>query len=148
MPETAMGLFPDVGSSYFLSRLPGFFGNFTSHIVHIYKENYCNWCSSLKFIVKLSATFHCLKFKSLPGHRAPLVEAICLRREMVSSATSLKSKVKKSHKQKIGLLLLQKVFKRLPHMPYGLKQQQLCAFWCIFSYILNFLDIHWSCFPI
>jgi len=26
-PETAVGLFPDVGASYFLSRLPGFFGN-------------------------------------------------------------------------------------------------------------------------
>lgn len=27
MPETALGLFPDIGASYFLSRLPGFFGN-------------------------------------------------------------------------------------------------------------------------
>jgi enoyl-CoA hydratase/carnithine racemase len=26
MPETALGLFPDVGASYFLSRLAGFFG--------------------------------------------------------------------------------------------------------------------------
>ncbi|WOL09545.1 hypothetical protein Cni_G18298 [Canna indica] len=26
MPETALGLFPDIGASYFLSRLPGFFG--------------------------------------------------------------------------------------------------------------------------
>jgi len=26
MPETALGLFPDVGAPYFLSRLPGFFG--------------------------------------------------------------------------------------------------------------------------
>ncbi|KAI4312616.1 hypothetical protein MLD38_037420 [Melastoma candidum] len=28
MPETALGLFPDSGSSYFLSRLPGFFGEY------------------------------------------------------------------------------------------------------------------------
>lgn len=26
MPETALGLFPDVGASYYLSRLLGFFG--------------------------------------------------------------------------------------------------------------------------
>ncbi|XP_076956250.1 3-hydroxyisobutyryl-CoA hydrolase 1-like [Bidens hawaiensis] len=28
MPETALGSFPDVGASYFLSRLPGFFGEY------------------------------------------------------------------------------------------------------------------------
>ncbi|RWW48188.1 hypothetical protein BHE74_00045765 [Ensete ventricosum] len=27
MPETSLGLFPDIGASYFLSRLPGFFGS-------------------------------------------------------------------------------------------------------------------------
>ena len=26
MPETALGLFPDIGASYFLSRLPRYFG--------------------------------------------------------------------------------------------------------------------------
>ncbi|KAF6155532.1 hypothetical protein GIB67_017887 [Kingdonia uniflora] len=28
MPETALGLFPDVGASHFLSKLPGFFGEY------------------------------------------------------------------------------------------------------------------------
>uniref|UniRef100_A0A1D1XCZ5 3-hydroxyisobutyryl-CoA hydrolase n=1 Tax=Anthurium amnicola TaxID=1678845 RepID=A0A1D1XCZ5_9ARAE len=28
MPETALGLFPDIGASYFLSRLPGYFGEY------------------------------------------------------------------------------------------------------------------------
>jgi 3-hydroxyisobutyryl-CoA hydrolase len=30
MPETALGHFPDVGASYFLSRLPGFYGYHSS----------------------------------------------------------------------------------------------------------------------
>ncbi|XP_018483108.1 3-hydroxyisobutyryl-CoA hydrolase 1 [Raphanus sativus] len=28
MPQTSLGIFPDVGASYFLSRLPGFFGEY------------------------------------------------------------------------------------------------------------------------
>nr|XP_009400738.1 PREDICTED: probable 3-hydroxyisobutyryl-CoA hydrolase 3 isoform X2 [Musa acuminata subsp. malaccensis] len=28
MPETSLGFFPDIGASYFLSRLPGFFGEY------------------------------------------------------------------------------------------------------------------------
>ncbi|KAG8084315.1 hypothetical protein GUJ93_ZPchr0010g7544 [Zizania palustris] len=28
MPETTLGLFPDIGASYFLSRLPGFYGEY------------------------------------------------------------------------------------------------------------------------
>jgi 3-hydroxyisobutyryl-CoA hydrolase len=28
MPETALGLFPDIGASYFLSKLPGYFGEY------------------------------------------------------------------------------------------------------------------------
>jgi 3-hydroxyisobutyryl-CoA hydrolase len=28
MPETALGLFPDIGASYFLSQLPGFYGEY------------------------------------------------------------------------------------------------------------------------
>ena len=40
MPETAIGLFPDVGGSYFLSRLKGGLGMFlglTGNILHSYK---------------------------------------------------------------------------------------------------------------
>lgn len=32
MPEASIGSIPDVGASYFLSRLPGFFGNFPPNI--------------------------------------------------------------------------------------------------------------------
>ena len=46
MPETALGLFPDVGASYYLSRLPGFFGN-GSYIIDIY-SNSLDTKSSLK----------------------------------------------------------------------------------------------------
>ncbi|XP_016480073.1 3-hydroxyisobutyryl-CoA hydrolase 1 isoform X2 [Nicotiana tabacum] len=31
MPEIALGFFPDIGASYCLSRLPGFFGEYAGH---------------------------------------------------------------------------------------------------------------------
>ena len=37
MPETELGHFPDVGASYFLSRLPGFFGNNIHLFLHVEK---------------------------------------------------------------------------------------------------------------
>lgn len=39
MPETALGLFPDVGASYFLSRLPGFLGSVLS-LTFVQKINF------------------------------------------------------------------------------------------------------------
>ncbi|CAH8354086.1 unnamed protein product [Eruca vesicaria subsp. sativa] len=43
MPETVLGLFPDVGASFFLSRLPGFFGNISHLFLHFLQN-------SLKFL--------------------------------------------------------------------------------------------------
>lgn len=40
MPETALGLFPDIGASYFLSRLPRFFGNTTYILNYSYRFPY------------------------------------------------------------------------------------------------------------
>lgn len=40
MPETALGLFPDIGASYFLSRLPGYFGNIKINLLNIFCPTY------------------------------------------------------------------------------------------------------------
>ncbi|MCD7468141.1 3-hydroxyisobutyryl-CoA hydrolase 1 [Datura stramonium] len=42
MPETALGLFPDVGASYFYSRLPGFFGEYAGLTGSLISATYPN----------------------------------------------------------------------------------------------------------
>ncbi|KAF6170048.1 hypothetical protein GIB67_042853 [Kingdonia uniflora] len=43
MPETALGLFPDVGASYFLSRLLGFFDNVKAEISWVLGKGYVDF---------------------------------------------------------------------------------------------------------
>jgi hypothetical protein len=44
MPETALGLFPNIGASYFRSRLPGFYGRLISLIFLYIQLNYMLPC--------------------------------------------------------------------------------------------------------
>lgn len=48
MPETSLGLFPDIGASYFLSRLPGFYGDlFLSYLIQFNSHITILICSAI-----------------------------------------------------------------------------------------------------
>lgn len=69
MPETALGLFPDIGASYFLSRLPGFFGN-ASYFLYFLKH-----ALTLKVLAALS-NVEMLFLSSIYGVCIPLERAL------------------------------------------------------------------------
>lgn len=64
MPETALGLFPDIGASYFLSRLPGFFGNDSNildlHILNVkYSHMIVSFCLFHKILHEVRKHYLC-----------------------------------------------------------------------------------------
>ena len=79
MPETAIGFFPDVGGSYFLSRLPGQLGTYlgvTGVQVRAADALYAglaDWCISSSQLPELD---HCLNHMSWPQHPAQALQAL------------------------------------------------------------------------
>ncbi|MCD5992659.1 enoyl-CoA hydratase/isomerase family protein [Pseudomonas sp. CDFA 602] len=72
MPEVAIGYFPDVGGSYFLSRLPGELGTWmgvTGTRIGAADALYCglaNWSMSSEMLPRLDHMLDHLKWKSTP----------------------------------------------------------------------------------
>ncbi|KTB68420.1 crotonase [Pseudomonas viridiflava ICMP 13104] len=72
MPEVAIGYFPDVGGSYFLSRLPGELGTWlgvTGSQIGAADALYCglaNWATSTEQLPRLDHMLDHLKWKSTP----------------------------------------------------------------------------------
>ncbi len=72
MPEVAIGYFPDVGGSYFLSRLPGELGTWlgvTGTQIGAADALYCglaNWSMSSEMLPRLDHMLDHLKWKSTP----------------------------------------------------------------------------------
>uniref|UniRef100_A0A452YPX6 3-hydroxyisobutyryl-CoA hydrolase n=1 Tax=Aegilops tauschii subsp. strangulata TaxID=200361 RepID=A0A452YPX6_AEGTS len=65
MPETALGLFPDIGASYFLSRLPGFYGDLFFSPTVVIQMNFTHNNASLLCTNYYMFMYCCIDF-SLP----------------------------------------------------------------------------------
>jgi len=59
MPETALGLFPDIGASYFLSRLPGFYGCSSLFVILEPYHRDLYWCCWILFTTLNCHVFLC-----------------------------------------------------------------------------------------